>query len=285
MSATTKLAFWHIHAEWSDTGQGGSLWLLGRRYQHVDGRKQDDKPEGVEFKPLGVIILANAIKDMGALLVLNLASNNLFAEGIELLAEALKGNQIMTELNVSGNAATWDGNKHGEMSGVIALADAIPDMGAMTSLDISNNSIGLIDIFLDGWRSKDNDGRAPFVHTGGRKQNAVPEGAKSSGVIAIANVIPDMRALSHFDISSNDLRTEGGKALPEALKGNQIMTALNVSSNALTYNTKAEPGKMDGLVALADAISDMGALTKLDACSNDIGDDGEDALKKAAGSR
>lgn len=172
-----------------------------------------------------------------------------------------------------------------DMSGVIALANAFPDMGAMTSLDISNNSIGLIDIFPDGWSSKDNDGCAPFVHTDGRKQTVVPEGAKSSGVIAIANVIPDMRALSHFDISSNDLRTEGGKALAEALKGNQIMTALNVSSNALTYNTKAEPGKMDGLVALADAISDMGALTKLDACSNDIGDDGEDALKKAAGSR
>jgi hypothetical protein len=29
----------------------------------------------------------------------------------------------------------------------------------------------------------------------------------------------------------------------------------------------------------------MGALMKLDARSNDIGDDGEDALKKAAGSR
>jgi hypothetical protein len=128
------------HAAWSDTGQGG-FWTTGRRYQHVDGRKQDDKPEDVEFKPLGVIILANAIKDMGALLVLNLASNNLFAEGIELLAEALKGNQIMTELNVSSNAATWDGNKHGEMSGVIALADAIPDMRALTKLDISDNSI------------------------------------------------------------------------------------------------------------------------------------------------
>ena len=74
--------------------------------------------------------------------MLNLASNNIFAEGIELLAEALKGNQIMTELNVSGNAATWDGNKHGEMSGVIALADAIPNMGAMTSLNLSDNGLG-----------------------------------------------------------------------------------------------------------------------------------------------
>jgi hypothetical protein len=40
-------------------------------------------------------------KENGALLVLNLVSNNLHAEGIELGAEALKGNQIMTELSAS----------------------------------------------------------------------------------------------------------------------------------------------------------------------------------------
>jgi hypothetical protein len=98
----------------------------------------------------GVIALANAIPDMGALLVLNLASNNLFAEGIELLAEALKGNQIMTELNVSDNAATWDGNKPGEMSGVIALADAIPDMRAMTSLNLASNALCGLDKYGRG---------------------------------------------------------------------------------------------------------------------------------------
>ena len=58
------------------------------------------------------------------------------------MAEVLKGNKIMTELNISDNSATWDGNKHGEMSGIIALADAIPDMEALTKLDISNNNIG-----------------------------------------------------------------------------------------------------------------------------------------------
>jgi hypothetical protein len=103
--------------------------------------------ENFSYKGLGVggaIIISAWIthRDKRALLVLNLASNSLYAEGIELLAEALKGNQIMTELNVSGNAATWDRSKYGEMSGVIALADAISDMAAMTSLDLSGNCIG-----------------------------------------------------------------------------------------------------------------------------------------------
>jgi hypothetical protein len=109
------------------------------------GNKGDETELDMSGKMKGAvdaIMLVPEIIDNGALLVLNLASNNLFAEGIELLAEALKGNQIMTELNVSDNAATWDGKKHREMSGVIALADAIPDMRAMTSLNLANNFIG-----------------------------------------------------------------------------------------------------------------------------------------------
>jgi hypothetical protein len=35
------------------------------------------KPDGVEFKPLGVIAIATAIKDMGALTKLDLSRNNI----------------------------------------------------------------------------------------------------------------------------------------------------------------------------------------------------------------
>jgi hypothetical protein len=130
-------------------------------YTHNDGREQKEAPAG--SKPEGAIAIANAIKDMGALLVLNLASNNLYAEGIELLAEALQGNQIMTELNVSGNAATWDGNKHGEMSGVIALADAIPDMRALTKLNMSDNGMSCRFPDLTKLLTEMADGHRPFV--------------------------------------------------------------------------------------------------------------------------
>jgi hypothetical protein len=54
----------------------------------------------------------------------------------------LKGNKIRTELNISDNSATWHGTKEGDMSGIIALADAIPDMGAMTSLNLASNKLG-----------------------------------------------------------------------------------------------------------------------------------------------
>ena len=86
---------------------------------------------------VGVTALANAIPGMGALLLLNLASNDLRAEGTKLLAAALKGNQIMTELNISSNRMTCGR----DISGVVALADVIPDMGAMTLLNARDNYI------------------------------------------------------------------------------------------------------------------------------------------------
>ena len=69
---------------------------------------------------------------------LDVSGNVLIAEGTKLLAEALKGNQIMTELNLSSNDMTGGG-----ISGVFALADAIPDMGAMTSLNLASNELGV----------------------------------------------------------------------------------------------------------------------------------------------
>jgi hypothetical protein len=78
-----------------------------------------------------------------------------------------------------------------------------------------------------------------------------------------ADTHSDKRALSHIDISNNNIRQEGTQALAEALKGNVTVTELIVSSNNMTYDAKGDPGKMAGVIALADAIPGMGALTEL----------------------
>ena len=77
----------------------------------------------------------------GALVKFDISENALCAAGTKAVAEALKGNQIMTELNISSICA---GMKAGgaDMSGVIAISDAIPTMGALTSLNISKNDLG-----------------------------------------------------------------------------------------------------------------------------------------------
>ena len=59
---------------------------------------------------------------------------------------------------------------------------------------------------------------------------------------------------------------ESGKALAEALKHNSVLTALDVSKNAL-YTFNDGPGFAQ---ELAIGIKDNGAMTSLNLASNDI---------------
>ena len=76
-----------------------------------------------------------------------------------------------------------------------------------------------------------------------------------------------VRALVKFDISSNGLKAEGGKALADSLKANNIMKELNISSNDLAYNSSYN-SDLSGVIAISDAIPTMGALTSLNLASN-----------------
>ena len=146
----------------------------------------------------------------------------------------------------------------------------------MTSLNLANNDLGQL-LPPEGW-TIDYEQRS-FKHADGRTSEEQPEGSKQFGVIALTDAIKDMGTLLVLSLDNNSLEADGGKALAEGLKGNQVITELNIAENDLSDEGTA------AIIALADAISDMGALTKLDARLNDIDDDGKDALKKAAGSR
>jgi hypothetical protein len=82
-------------------------------------------------------------------------------------------------------------------------------------------------------------------------------------------------------LKSNSLGVDDCKALAEGLKGNSVMKELNIANNELTNYGR----DMSGVIYLADVLPGMRALTKLDARDNYPGDEGTDALEKAAGSR
>jgi hypothetical protein len=80
---------------------------------------------------------------MGALLHFDISGNGLKAEGCKILAEVLKGNQVLTTLIIANNGLALASNGYTtDISGVTALADAMPGMGALIKLDISRNDIG-----------------------------------------------------------------------------------------------------------------------------------------------
>jgi hypothetical protein len=145
-------------------------------------------------------------------------------------------------------------------------------MGALTSLNLANNSLGNI-VLPEGWTKQVNSEQTAYEykHIDGTVQGDNP--GKPEGVIALANAIPDMGALSKFDISNCNLTAEGGKALAAGLQGNQVMTELSVANNRLSQRLSGRRyfNDMSGVIALADVISDMGALSIANVMGNSIG--------------
>jgi hypothetical protein len=67
-------------------------------------------------------------------------------------------------------------------------------------LNLASNNFGEF-VLAAGWRSKYDNDSAPWVGPEGRKQHEKP--GKPEGIIAIANAIPDMGAMTSLNLSSN----------------------------------------------------------------------------------
>ena len=63
-----------------------------------------------------------------------MSNNNIRAEGGKAFAEALKDNKTMKDLNIASNNLSYNSSSNRDMSGVIAIGDAIPTMGALETI-------------------------------------------------------------------------------------------------------------------------------------------------------
>jgi hypothetical protein len=92
--------------------------------------------------PGAIVLAAWLSSDKGALSKLDISNCELMAEGGKALAAGLKGNQVITKLNISGNLLGLNAGLDADTSSITAIADAIPDMVALIKLDIRSNYIG-----------------------------------------------------------------------------------------------------------------------------------------------
>jgi hypothetical protein len=221
-----------------------SPWI----FKHSDGRSQGKHPN---VKPYGIIAIANAIPDMGAILSVNLLKNNI---GVELASQAedlvsiLKDHPTLKSLcGNKGNETELD--MSGKMRGAtdaMMLVPEIIDNRALTMLDISKNRLGG---FNTGY-NRDGSGYGMFT--------ATPEGPK-----VIADAIKDMGALSKL-IFGGDGYYRGGWVIPEPATLELGMTEADLSNKGLDA-----AGAM--IVAAWISHRDKGALIKLDISNNYIG--------------
>jgi hypothetical protein len=177
-------------------------------------------------------ILASELPDKGALSMLSLKNNRLATKEAGMaLATALAANSVLKELDLSSNA--WTNPLNGVQLGGVGfaqqLANGIKDNGAISSLNLANNDIGQL-VPPEGWRAEYDDGAAPWIHTDGQRvEDGMPEGSMPVGVIALANVIPDMRAMTSLNLASNYLGSRGAKIVAEAIKVIKCTPAISMA--------------------------------------------------------
>ena len=197
---------------------------------------------------------------------LNLSNNKITPEGIKGIADALRVNGVLANLDLSYNdlcGLAWDGEGTYDANGITALAEALKVNRALTSLDVGANDL------------KKEATLAIVKAAKLRKMTSL--GLAASGITQyeaaeIAEYVKDSGTLTKLNLSSNVLGAEGGKAIAEALKVNAVLTNLDVQYNEIST---------EGAKAFAEALRVNAVLTTLNIDGNGIGNEGAKAFANA----
>jgi Ran GTPase-activating protein (RanGAP) involved in mRNA processing and transport len=198
---------------------------------------------------------------MGEVTKIDISKNNLYSAGCEAVAAALDGNKVVTELNIASNSMGWIDGNHKATSGVVAIANAIKNMRALTVLNLANNQLGEL-VLPEGWSAKDEGSSwQKFVHADGREQREHP--GKPEGIIAVADAIKDMGALSKLIMRQNNIHgTEAGRVFADMLAQSTVLKELDLSSQKVGLFHQALDA--DFAKEFAVGISGNGALACAD---------------------
>jgi Ran GTPase-activating protein (RanGAP) involved in mRNA processing and transport len=230
------------------------------------------------FGAIGGFHLAGVIKEMGALLSLDMSDNDL---GYEEVGKALGGmlatNSTLQQLNLSNNFANYGSalaeNKDRPAEFAEALSVGLRDNGAISSVNVLGNRLGKegVEVLGSAWQNhstlKTICGALDQLDLSGKLGNDLPV------------VLVELKyngALTVLILKDNKLASiEAGKALAEALARNSTLKELDVSSN--NWNDFAGTGITTGgdgpgfATELAVGIRDNGALSIANVMGNCIG--------------
>jgi Ran GTPase-activating protein (RanGAP) involved in mRNA processing and transport len=216
----------------------------------------------------GITALANAILDMGALTKFDISKNDLRAEGGMALAAGLKGNQVITELNIGSSSLGLNPNDRADTSGVAALADVLPGMRAISSINLLKNQIPVeqAQALVKIMQAKENLTTLCGLSREETELDFSGQYLGAGDAVLIANDISDMGALSVLNLASNNL----GEIVLAAAWRSKDDDDREPWVGPEGQEQDDKPGKSEGIIAIANAIPDMGAMTSLNLASNNL---------------
>ena len=221
-------------------------WKIKMSQCHVDDECLEMLAGGVNFMSSTGLTGVRMTK-------LVMFGNNITERGTATLAEILKGNAMLQQLDVSHNLI-GDG-------GATTLAEMLKENRTLEKLDVSNNSIG------DGGATA--LAEVLMVNTTLQKLNVRFNSIGDGGATTLAHSLKMNMTLQQLNVSNNSIGNGGATALAGMLRVNQTLQQLNVSFNSIGN---------EGATALAQKLMVNRTLQQLIISNNFISEGGATAL-------
>ena len=233
-------------------------------FEAILGRIRDNDPTltSINFSGLrdselgneGVKRLAEALKDNTTLKEINFRYHGIEGDGVKALASALENNTTLKRIDLRGNPIGDEGAK--------ALASALEKNTALEEISLHGcaiESAGAKDLAsaIEGSKSL----KSLDLHS-----NAIGD----IGVKALASALNHNTSLKELNLNNCGIRIRGVRDLAEALKNNESLKILHLGSNK-------EIG-LKGFKTLIDEIKDSKNLKKLDLSKNNLKDKGVEVV-------
>jgi len=178
--------------------------------------------------------------------------NNINDQGMDALCRAMKKGTNLVNLSMSNCNL-------GRQSGIHLAKMLQRDKQALTSLDLSNNSLCNFGMFYDGIAALSD---AILSHTSLRNLNLERNQLRNMGCWSLAKMIGDSRCrLECLNLASNEIRARGATAIFNAVALSQCVTHLSMRNNIIDS---------DCVSALQGLLLTNRVLQSLDLENNDL---------------
>jgi hypothetical protein len=182
-----------------------------------------------------------------------LSANGLLTkESGKVLAEMLKHNSVLQELDVSDNYTSTPSSITDGPGFAQELAVGLSDNGVLTALNLAKNHLGSL------------RGKAKYGNSDPERDDDWEWHTDMSGVVAIADVFGDMRALSVTNVMGNKIGKEQLAKLQEIMRSKPNLVSLcGIADDATGADLSGLNMDADDAIVLASELPDKGALSKL----------------------
>jgi Ran GTPase-activating protein (RanGAP) involved in mRNA processing and transport len=264
-----------------------------------------------EIQGPAAMLISYLIPAVGALTRVDVRGNYIAGDGAAQLAAAVLGNlkiemfneipikemraNSLTELDLNGKGVGVEGG--------MVVVGLIPVMGAMTSIDLSNNK--LCNVHAAKLRHRGREVHGTYTAEG---IIAIADALRvnggltsldlsynmlcgvttfghgtytAEGITSIAEALRVNGGLTKLSLAKNKLGEEGTKFLCDALVGNNTLKELDLSGDSSFRGTSSNIGGTAGAKRVANLLLVNGGLTRVDVRHNNIAGDGAAQLAAA----